>query len=63
MENYVKPSVISDESKEGAFPFAVAAAAGKVVASKAFAAGAAVGLAKGRTSIDPNYTAALTART
>ena len=59
MEKYKKPTIVSDNAKEGAIPFAVAAAVGKVVASKAFAAGAAVGLAKGRTLIDPNHTRVL----
>lgn len=55
MKVYQKPSIVGDLDKEGAIPFGAAAA-------KAFASGVALGLARGKTSIDSNHTQIINAR-
>lgn len=55
MKVYKKPSIVTDLDKEGAIPFAAAVA-------KAFAAGAALALARGKTVIDSNHTQIINAR-
>lgn len=52
MEAYKKPVIAGENSARGVFP-AVAAA---------FASGVALGLARGRTTIDSTHTKALTSR-
>ena len=49
MKVYKKPSVVGEIEKVSAIPFGAAAA-------KAFASGVALGLARGKTSIDSNHT-------